>query len=110
MIHINEFGHVFKVQTDFDLTSNSSVGMEITKPDGTTATIAGTVGTSTGTATNDSSSGGGEVVFEANQWITVTVTATDMFASAGTYRVRGLYIDASPKELFTDKLPFRVSS
>lgn len=110
MIHQNEFGHIFKLQTDFSLTSNTSLGMEITKPDGTTATIVGAIGTSTGTATNDSSNDGADVTFEVNQWISATVTATDMFATTGTYRVRGLYVDATPKELFTDKIAFKVGT
>ncbi len=109
MIHVNEFGHIFRLQTDFDLTSNTSVGIEITKPDNTTATVAGAVGTGTGTATNDSTDSGEDIILETNQHILATVTATDMFLNPGTYRVRGLYVDAT-KELFTDKLRFKVST
>lgn len=107
MIHVNEHGLLFKVQTDFDLTSNTTVGIEITKPDGTLATILGAVGTSTGTATNDSTDSSKDIVFEADQWISATVTATNMFANVGTYRVRGLYVDPA-KSLQTDRLRFNV--
>lgn len=107
MIHQNEFGHIFKVQTDFNLAGNTSVGLEITKPDATTATIVGAIATVTSTATNDSTDSGADIDFEANQYISATVTATDMFATVGSYRVRGLYVDAT-KELFTDKLRFDV--
>ena len=108
MIHKNEFGHIFKVQTDFDLSGNSSVGLEFTKPDNTLATVAGAIATVTSTATNDSTDSGADIDFESNQYIQATVTATDMFATTGTYRVRGLYVD-SAKELFTNKLRFKVS-
>ena len=107
MIHKGEFGHIFRLQTDFDLSGNSSVGIEIMKPDATTATILGAVGTSTGTATNDASDSQADVTLETNQHILATVTATDMFATQNTYRVRGLYVDAT-KELRTDWIRFKV--
>lgn len=94
----NEYGIDFNLNVNFDLSANTSLSLEITKPNGATITVVPTVGTVL-LATNQ---------FAANQYSVYRFVQGDI-DQAGTYSARLTYNAAGPTRLISDVATFTVN-
>src|ERR1035437_4420231 len=101
-MNANEYGVLFEFGTDFDMSSDTGVGLVFTRPDGTVLTVtnpAVTVGSvDTGSPPN---------VFLAHQYLKYTFASGDINQS-GVYSVRATYTDATPAHLISNPATFPV--
>ncbi len=97
---VNEYGIVFQFGVSFNMSANTSLSFTFTRPDATTITVAGALGT----VTIDTTAG----IFLANTYATYVINGGDL-NQAGEYSVRLTYIDASPARLISSIGLFTVS-
>lgn len=100
-INVGEYGLNFNVNTNYTLTSATSLVMNFTRPDGTTFTGTPTVGASPLVTTDQGT-------FAANQYASYPFVAGDL-SQEGTYGVRLVYVDAT-KRLVSDPASFTVNA
>lgn len=99
-MNVGEFGIVFNLNVNFDLSANTSLSLEITKPNETVLTVVPTMGTVL-LATDQGP-------FAANQYSIYRFAAGDI-DQAGTYRARLTYNAAGPTRLISDVVTFTVN-
>ena len=78
-MRIGEYGFTIRINTDFDLSGNTALTLNLTHPDATTTTHQMTLGTTDLTAD-------GLGVFKANEYAEYIVQPSD-FTQVGTYNV-----------------------
>ena len=100
-MNVNEYGIVLQFGVSFDMSSNTSLSFTFTKPDDTTLTVAGTLGTAQITTT--------EGIFAANTYATYRFVSGDV-NQAGEWSVRLTYLDASPARLISTVGVFTVGT
>lgn len=91
-MNVNEYGILLQFGVSFDLSANTSLSFTFTKPDNTTLTKTGTLGTVTITTTLGT--------FSANTYATYRFISGDV-DQAGDWSVRLTYLDASPARLIS---------
>ena len=95
----SEYGIQFNVGMNFDMSAQTSLSLKFTRPDGTTLTVAPTLGTvPLITPLN---------LFAANTYITYVIAANDLPTDGG-YQMRLTYVDAY-KRLLSPVINFAVS-
>ena len=101
-IRVGEVGKLFDLGTAFDMSSNTELTINFTKPDGTTKlTLTKTGGRVSIVA---SLSAGG---FPSNTYMQISTIASD-FDVAGVWTVCGIYQDATPKIFHSADATFTV--
>lgn len=93
-MNVNEWGVVFRLNTNYDMSGNTALSLTFTKPNGTTLTV-------TPTAPAVAASG-----FDANEYFQYTFVDGDVDQD-GPWSVRGTYTDAN-KVLLTPSVAFTV--
>lgn len=93
----DEWGVVFRLNTNYDMSGNTALSLTFTKPDGTTLTVSNP----SVTAPNSTASG-----FDANEYFQYTFVDGDVDQD-GPWSVRGTYTDAN-KVLKTPSVNFTV--
>lgn len=88
-LNIGEYGSDLYCNANYDLSSASSITLDITRPDGTKLSVAATRGTVDATIA-------GEGTFAANSYAKYTLVDGDL-NQAGEYRVRMTYLDGTKK-------------
>lgn len=91
-MNVNEYGVTLQFGVSFDMSANTSLSFTFTKPDLSTLTVAGTLGTIQITTT--------EGIFAANTYATYRFVAGNV-DQAGDWSVRLTYLDASPARLIS---------
>jgi hypothetical protein len=99
-MNVGEYGLVFNLNVNFDISGATTLQLAITRPDNTTITAMPTVG-SVDLVTTDSGT------FLAHKYCIYTFATGDL-NQAGTYTARLTYTD-STKRLISDPTTFTVS-
>lgn len=99
-MNVGEYGIVFRFGVSFDMSGESSLTFNFTKPDGTTLSVPGLLGT-----TQISTPLGS---FAANTWAYYTFVQGDV-DQIGAWTVRLTYLDASPARLISTIGHFTVN-
>lgn len=103
-IKVGEVGKLFICATGFDLSGNTGLDLNFTKPDLTTATVSNPRVTAPGVPlVGDPFLGN----VDANTYMQFTIEAAD-FDQAGTWRVCCVYTDGTPKIFKGDNAVFTV--
>lgn len=98
-MNVNEYGVMLQLCVSFDMSANTSLSFTFTKPDLTTLTVTGHLGTVT-TVTPLG-------IFSANTYATYVFVLGDV-TQAGDWTVRLTYTDASPARLISTIGKFTV--
>lgn len=104
-LKVGEIGKTINVNADFDLSGNTDLKLVFTKPDLTTLTV-DKAGGVTAPATPYTDPDTGEV-FAANEYWSYNTSSGDI-DQAGSWKVNGRYIDATPKDFCGDVATFTV--
>ena len=99
-MNVNEYGVVLQMCVSFDMSAYTSLSFTFTKPDSTTLTVAGVLGTNT-IATPLGT-------FTANTYAYYTFVQGDV-TQVGEWTVRLTYLDASPAKLISTVGTFTVN-
>jgi hypothetical protein len=99
-MNVGEYGQVFNLNVNFDISAATSLQLAITRPDNTTITAVPTVGLVDLVTTDDGT-------YLAKKYCKYTFVAGDL-NQAGEYTARLTYTDAS-KRLISDPTSFTVS-
>lgn len=91
---VAEIGITVVIGTSYDMSSKTSLTVELRAPDDTIVTVA----TGRLSLTASQYSGGGEI-FPSNTYMSFTTLATD-FPIAGDYTIVPTYNDATPKTFY----------
>jgi hypothetical protein len=104
-LRVGEIGKVIRVDTNFDLSANTELTLEFTKPDGTTLTKLTADGVSApGVNVTDPDTGD---VFTANEYMEYDTISGDL-DQAGIWSVEARYTDGTPKFYIGDTDTFSV--
>lgn len=96
-MNVGEYGIALQFGTGFDMSSQTSLHIQFTKPNGTVLTVVGTLGTIL------------SAPFSANQYVKYTFVNGDI-DQAGSYQVRAIYDDGLPSHLISDIGTFVVGA
>lgn len=100
-MNVDEYGVILQFGVSFDMSSTTGLSFTFTKPDLTTLTVVGTLGTLQITTT--------EGIFAANTYATYRFINGDI-DQAGEWSVRLTYLDASPARLISTVGTFTVGT
>ena len=104
-IRKDEVGKIIRVNALFDMTNNSELTLIFTKPDLTTLTVNKASGVSApGVDVLDPVTG---VTFNANEYFQYTTQAGNIDQS-GSWKIKGVYDDLTPKHFIGDTDVFTV--
>lgn len=106
-LRIGEIGKTIRVNTDYDLSSNTQLTLTFTKPDGTTLTKTKTVDGVSAPAVDVTDPDDPTVTFLANEYMEYDTVSGDL-DQAGTWSVYATYNDATPKTFIGDVDRFTV--
>ena len=107
VLKVGEIGKILQVGSSFDLSANTDLKLEFTKPDQTTLIVDKAGGVSapiTGTTVDVN---GVATTFDANEYWQYATSSGDL-DQPGTWVLNGVYIDATPKEFCGDSFTFLV--
>lgn len=102
-MNVGEYGIVYNLNVNFDISGFTSLSLTFTKPDLTTFTVTNPL-VSVGTVSIFTSQG----IFSPNQYATYKFALGDI-SLPGTYSARLTYVDAS-KRLISDANNFVVNT
>lgn len=91
-MNVNEYGVILQFGVSFDMSVETFLSFTFTKPDGTTLTVMGTLGTSPVTTPLG--------IFAVHTYATYTFLQGQV-DQAGTWEVRLKYQDATPAQLIS---------
>lgn len=104
-LRVGEIGKIIRVNTNYDLSANTELTLEFTKPDGTTVTKLKADGVSApGVNVTDPDTGD---VFEANEYMEYDVES-GLLDQSGQWYVEAKYNDATPKFFIGEPAQFAV--
>jgi len=107
-LKVGEIGKLIAVNANYDLSANTDLKLQFTKPDQTTLTVDKAGGVSAPASNLVIDVDGVSETFLANEYF-LYATKTGDIDQAGTWTVNGIYIDATPKEFCGDADTFNVS-
>jgi hypothetical protein len=105
-LRVGEIGKIIRVNTNFDLSSNTELTLEFTKPDGTILTKTKTSDGVSAPGVNVTDPDTGDV-FEANEYMEYDFASGDL-DQAGVWYVEAKYTDGTPKFFIGDSAQFSV--
>lgn len=100
VIKVGEIGKIIDIDAQFDLSGNTDLKLLFTKPDASTLEVIKSGGVSAPIVAS-------EAGFSANEYFQYPIASGDI-DQAGTWFVRGEYIDGTPKTFFGDTATFVV--
>lgn len=104
-MRVNEYGVVFRFSVGYDISAETELTLDFTKPDDTTLQKLTADGVAVGTSQVTTTLG----VFAANEYITYTFASGDV-DQAGVWTAQLTYDDATPKHLISDTVQFTIDS
>lgn len=102
-ITATEIGKIFRYATGFDMSGSTSLSLTFTHSDGTTFTITDPTVTAPASPVTDPDLGS----LNASEYMEYVTTGTD-FTESGSWIVRGVYQDGTPKKFIGGIATFTV--
>lgn len=107
-LKVGEVGKTIVVNAGFDMSANTDLELIFTKPDQTTLTVNKAGGVTISASTLVVTIDGVQQTLNANEYWLYNTKSGDL-DQAGTWVVRGRYIDATPKEFCGNSSSFQVA-